>query len=173
MEQNVQAAAQTALIEQQKKITVTGVESVDAFSDRQIALTLSGGGGASIGGAAAPLQRSARCTASALRAAKRNFRGGCSDDGVGRRGGVRLCGDPRRPAVHRFERSLRAVAVQGGPHNGRHPLFPALCGGIRGRMRRFPPACRARLYDPLRSGGAAALSHKFAQNTCLFREKAV
>lgn len=41
---------QTALIEQQKKITVTGVESVDAFSDRQIALTLSGGGGASIGG---------------------------------------------------------------------------------------------------------------------------
>ena len=50
MEQNVQAAAQTALIEQQKKITVTGVESVDAFSDRQIALTLSGGGGASIGG---------------------------------------------------------------------------------------------------------------------------
>lgn len=42
MEQATQQA-QTALIEQQKKITVTGVESVDAFSDRQIALTLENG----------------------------------------------------------------------------------------------------------------------------------
>lgn len=39
----VQQAVQTALIEQQKKITVTGVVSVDAFSDRQIALTLENG----------------------------------------------------------------------------------------------------------------------------------
>ena len=37
------AKLQTALIEQQKKITMTGVESVDAFSDRQIALTLDNG----------------------------------------------------------------------------------------------------------------------------------
>lgn len=33
----------TALIEQQKKITVTGVESVDSFSPEQISLTLDGG----------------------------------------------------------------------------------------------------------------------------------
>lgn len=33
----------TALIEQQKKITVTGVESVDSFSSEQISLTLDGG----------------------------------------------------------------------------------------------------------------------------------
>ena len=42
MEQTSQQP-QTALIEQQKKITVTGVESVDAFSDRQISLTLENG----------------------------------------------------------------------------------------------------------------------------------
>ena len=34
---------QTALIEQQKKITISGVESVDAFSPRQISLTLDNG----------------------------------------------------------------------------------------------------------------------------------
>ncbi|HIY96732.1 MAG TPA: YabP/YqfC family sporulation protein [Candidatus Borkfalkia excrementigallinarum] len=34
---------QTALIEQQKKIIVTGVESVDAFSAQQITLTLDNG----------------------------------------------------------------------------------------------------------------------------------
>ena len=34
---------QTALIEQQKKITVTGVESVDSFSPQQITITLEGG----------------------------------------------------------------------------------------------------------------------------------
>lgn len=34
---------QTVLIEQQKKITMTGVESVDAFSAQQIALTLENG----------------------------------------------------------------------------------------------------------------------------------
>ena len=50
MEQNVQAAAQTALILHLKKIKVRGVGRVETFSDRQIALTLSGGGGASIGG---------------------------------------------------------------------------------------------------------------------------
>lgn len=33
----------TALIEQQKKITVTGVESVDSFSPQQITITLEGG----------------------------------------------------------------------------------------------------------------------------------
>ncbi len=34
---------QTTLIEQQKKISLTAVESVDAFSDRQIVLTLENG----------------------------------------------------------------------------------------------------------------------------------
>ncbi len=34
---------QTALIEQQKKITMTGVDSVDSFSDKQINLTLENG----------------------------------------------------------------------------------------------------------------------------------
>lgn len=38
-----EAKLQTALIEQQKKISMTGVESVDAFSDRQISLTLDNG----------------------------------------------------------------------------------------------------------------------------------
>ncbi len=45
-----ETAVQTVLIEQQKKITMTGVESVDAFSARQISLTLSGGGRAVIDG---------------------------------------------------------------------------------------------------------------------------
>ena len=34
---------QTALIEQQKKITLTGVESVDSFTEKQITLTVCGG----------------------------------------------------------------------------------------------------------------------------------
>lgn len=34
---------QTALIEEQKKITMTGVESVDSFSTQQITLTVSNG----------------------------------------------------------------------------------------------------------------------------------
>ncbi len=34
---------QTALIEQQKKITMTGVASVDSFTERQISLSLAGG----------------------------------------------------------------------------------------------------------------------------------
>ncbi len=34
---------QTALIEQQKKVTLTGVASVDSFSERQITLSLNGG----------------------------------------------------------------------------------------------------------------------------------
>ena len=38
-----EAKLQTALIEQQKKISMTGDESVDAFSDRQISLTLDNG----------------------------------------------------------------------------------------------------------------------------------
>lgn len=38
-----EAKLQTALIEQQKKITVTGVESVDSFSAQQISLTLDNG----------------------------------------------------------------------------------------------------------------------------------
>ena len=34
---------QTALIEQQKKITMTGVESVDSFTEKQITLSVCGG----------------------------------------------------------------------------------------------------------------------------------
>lgn len=34
---------QTALIEQQKKITMTGVESVDSFTEKQITLSVTGG----------------------------------------------------------------------------------------------------------------------------------
>lgn len=38
-----EAKLQTALIEQQKRITITGVESVDSFSAQQISLTLDNG----------------------------------------------------------------------------------------------------------------------------------
>lgn len=41
---------QTALIEDRKHIAVTGVDSVDAFSEREIALTLTGGGRAVVSG---------------------------------------------------------------------------------------------------------------------------
>mgnify|MGYP001625061037 CR=1 FL=1 len=42
-EPNIQERAETALIEQQKKITVTGVASVDGFTPREIRITLEGG----------------------------------------------------------------------------------------------------------------------------------
>lgn len=41
---------QTALIEDRRHIAVTGVDSVDAFSEREIALTLTGGGRAVVSG---------------------------------------------------------------------------------------------------------------------------
>ena len=44
------AKQQTALIEERKHITVTCVESVDAFSEREIVLTLTGGGRAVVSG---------------------------------------------------------------------------------------------------------------------------
>lgn len=47
MEEN---SAQNVTIEQQKKITMTAVESVDGFTAQQITLTLSGGGRAIITG---------------------------------------------------------------------------------------------------------------------------
>ncbi len=47
MEEN---AAQNVTIEQQKKITMTSVESVDSFTAQQITLTLTGGGRAIITG---------------------------------------------------------------------------------------------------------------------------
>ena len=41
---------QTVLIEDQKKVTLSAVDSVDAFTAQQISLTLSGGGKAVVAG---------------------------------------------------------------------------------------------------------------------------
>ena len=43
MEENVQERQESALIEQQKKITMTGVSGVDGFTPREIRLTLESG----------------------------------------------------------------------------------------------------------------------------------
>lgn len=43
MEENVQERQESALIEQQKKITMTGVAGVDGFTPREIRLTLESG----------------------------------------------------------------------------------------------------------------------------------
>ncbi len=45
-----ESAVQSVVIEQQKKISMTCVESVDAFTAQQIGLTLTGGGRAIISG---------------------------------------------------------------------------------------------------------------------------
>ena len=43
MEENVQERQESALIEQQKKITMAGVSGVDGFTPREIRLTLESG----------------------------------------------------------------------------------------------------------------------------------
>lgn len=179
---------QTVTIEQQKKITMTSVESVDSFSTQQITLTVEGGRAVITGDALKIVnfsqnQRKFRC-------GRENFGTEISrqarqtrqkavplmEDTVNQIYILIVClfsGITRR----RFVRAFLSVPTadkqtRRGNHRG-YSLFSDIRGNFRSVVRhiRFPRNAAVYAYGCARR--TPAVPRKFTQNTCFFDRKVV